>query len=116
MAVAFDIDGTLAEGPFDPGRIRDMRPRSDVISTLRMLSRAGIKIIVVTARPEAYRADTEWWLRRHAISYHTLRMRGQGDNRPDSALRAEQAADASVLFDDKPDNCARFAGRCIEVS
>ncbi len=113
--VAFDIDGTLAESPFDPERIRDMRPRSDVISVLRMLSKAGMKIMIVTARPEAYRLDTEWWLRRHAIPYHTLRMRGRRDNRPDPALRAEQAAAASVLFDDKPDNCARFAGRCVRV-
>lgn len=115
MAVAFDIDGTLAESPFDPKRIRDMRPRSGTIRTLRGLSRAGIKIIIVTARPENFRADTEWWLRRHAIPYHTLRMRGQGDNRPDPALRAEQAVDASVLFDDKPDNCARFEGKCVKV-
>lgn len=115
MAVAFDIDGTLAEGPFEPGNVRGMSPRSGTIRTLRGLSKAGIKIIVVTARPETYREDTEWWLRRHAIPYHTLRMRSIRDNRPDPALRAEQAADASVLFDDKPENCARFAGRCVRV-
>lgn len=113
--MAFDIDGTLAEGPFEPGNVRGMRPRSGTIRTLRGLSKAGIKIIVVTARPEAYRLDTEWWLRRHAIPYHTLRMRGQGDNRSDPALRAEQASEALVLFDDKPENCARFAGRCVKV-
>lgn len=116
MVVAFDIDGTLAQGPFVPERIRDLEPRLHVIRTLRGLSRAGIKIIVVTARPEAYRLDTEWWLRRHAIPYHTLRMRGQEDNRPDPELRAEQAADASVLLDDRPDNCSAFGGRCIRVS
>lgn len=115
MVVAFDIDGTLAEGPFEPGNVRGMRPRSGTIRTLRGLSKAGIKIIVVTARPEAYRLDTEWWLRRHAIPYHTLRMREQGDDRPDPELRAEQASEALVLFDDKPDNCARFAGRCVRV-
>lgn len=113
--MAFDIDGTLAEGPFEPGNVRGMRPRSGTIRTLRGLSKAGIKIIVVTARPEAYRLDTEWWLRRHAIPYHTLRMRGQGDNRSDPELRSEQAQDARVLFDDKPENCARFAGRCVRV-
>lgn len=114
--MAFDIDGTLAETPFDPGNVRGMRPRSGTIRTLRGLSRAGMKIIVVTARPEAYRLDTEWWLRRHAIPYHTLRMRGQEDNRPDPELRAEQASEALVLFDDKPDNCSAFGGRCIRVS
>jgi len=116
MVVAFDIDGTLAQGPFVPERIRDLEPRPHVIRTLRGLSRAGMKIIVVTARPERYREDTEWWLRRHVIPYHSLRMRGAQDNRPDPALRAEQAQGARVLFDDRLDNCARFAGRCVEVS
>jgi hypothetical protein len=74
-----------------------------------------MKIIVVTARPESYREDTEWWLSRHAIPYRILRMRRSGDSRPDPALRAEQAADATVLFDDRADNCAQVAARCVRV-
>jgi len=115
MIVAFDIDGTLAQGPFVPERIRDLEPRPHVIRTLRGLSRAGMKIIVVTARPEVYREDTEWWLRRHAIPYRILRMRSGGDSRPDPALRAEQAADATFLFDDRADNCAQVSARCVRV-
>lgn len=115
MVVAFDIDGTLAQGPFVPERIRNLEPRLHVIRTLRGLSRAGMKIIVVTARPEIYRPDTEWWLRRHGIPYHSLLMRGVQDNRPDPVLRAEQAREARFLFDDRIDNCARFAGRCVRV-
>lgn len=115
MVVAFDIDGTLAQGPFDPGNVRGLKPRTGLIRTLRALRRAGMKIIVVTARPERYRADTEWWLRRQSVPYHALRMRGGSDNRPDPELRSEQARDASVLFDDKPENCARFHGRCVRV-
>ncbi len=115
MAVAFDIDGTLAQGPFVPERIRELEPRPHVIRTLKGLSRAGMKIIVVTARPESYREDTEWWLRRHGIPYHTLRMRGSGDNRPDPALRAEQVSDATFLFDDRADNCDQVAARCVRV-
>ena len=115
MIVAFDIDGTLAQGPFVPERIRDLEPRPHVIRTLRGLSRAGMKIIVVTARPEVYREDTEWWLRRHAIPYRILRMRARGDDRPDPALRAEQVADATFLFDDRADNCAQAGIRCVRV-
>lgn len=115
MVVAFDIDGTLAQGPFLPNNIRQMAPRREIIRLLRTLSKAGIQIIVVTARPEAYRLDTEWWLRRHAIPYRILRMRASSDNRPDPALRAEQAADATILFDDKPDNCAQAGVRCVKV-
>jgi uncharacterized HAD superfamily protein len=115
MVVAFDIDGTLAQAPFLPNNVRQMAPRPEMIRLLRTLSRAGIQIMVVTARPERYRADTEWWLRRQAIPYHTLRMRSGGDNRPDPALRAEQVADATVLFDDKLENCAQVASRCVRV-
>ena len=74
-----------------------------------------MKIMIVTARPERYRAETEAWLRRHAIVHDILRMRKRGDNRPDSALRAEQSSGASVLFDDKPDNCSRVSAPCVLV-
>lgn len=115
MLVAFDIDGTLAQAPFLPNNVRGMAPRPEIIRLLRTLRRAGIQIMVVTARPEAYRPDTEWWLRRHAIPYSILRMREREDNRPDPALRAEQVSGAAVLFDDKPDNCAQVAARCVRV-
>lgn len=115
MVVAFDIDGTLAQAPFLPNNVRQMAPRPEIIRLLRTLSRAGIQIMVVTARPEAYRVDTEWWLRRHAIPYRILRMRRSGDNRPDPALRAEQVADATILFDDKPENCAQAGVQCVRV-
>lgn len=113
--ISFDIDGTLAEGPFDKGRVEGMAVRLGVVRTLRSMYRAGYRVRVVTARPDVYREGTVRWLRRHAIPYHELRMRVSGDNRPDSELRAEQAAGSVVLFDDKPDNCARFAGRCVRV-
>lgn len=74
-----------------------------------------MKIIVVTARPESYREATENWLRLHAIPYHALKMRSRGDDRPDPELRAEQARGASVLFDDRIDNCSRVAVPCVKV-
>jgi uncharacterized HAD superfamily protein len=113
MFAAFDIDGTLSEGTFSPDS--ETLPRLHVLKTLRMLRRAGIKIMVVTARPESYRETTETWLRRHAIPYHTLRMRARGDNRPDPELRAEQTRGASVLFDDRLDNCDRSPIPCVIV-
>jgi uncharacterized HAD superfamily protein len=115
LVVAFDIDGTLAQGPFLPNNVRQMSPRPEMVGLLRRLRRAGIQIMVVTARPERYRDDTEWWLRRQAIPYLILRMRESGDNRPDPALRAEQVSGATILFDDKPENCAQVAVRCVRV-
>ena len=113
--VSFDIDGTLAEGPFDKGGIEEMAARAVPIRVLRALYRAGYLIRVVTARPDIYRDPTLRWLRRNAVPYHELRMRAGGDDRPDPELRAEQAAGSVVLFDDRPDNCDRFAGRCVRV-
>jgi hypothetical protein len=113
--VSFDIDGTLAVGPFDKGRVEGMAAKGVPIRVLRSLYRAGYRIRIVTARPDVYKDGTVRWLRRHAVPYHELRMRGSGDNRPDSELRAEQAAGSAVLFDDKPDNCAAFRGRCVKV-
>ena len=113
--VSFDIDGTLAEGPFDKGGVEEMAARDGVVRTLRALHRAGYRIRVVTARPDRYREQTLAWLRRNAVPYHELRMRAGGDNRQDPELRAEQAAGSVVLFDDRPDNCDRFGGRCVRV-
>lgn len=113
--VSFDIDGTLAEGPFDKGGIEGMVARAVTVRVLRALHRAGYRIRVVTARPDIYRDPTLRWLRRNAILYHELRMRAEGDNRPDPKLRAEQAEGSVVLFDDRPDNCAAFRGRCVRV-
>lgn len=113
--MSFDIDGTLAEGPFDKGDVEGMAARAVPIRVLRLLHRAGYQIRVVTARPDIYKEATIRWLRRNAVPYHELRMRSSGDNRPDPELRAEQAAGSVVLFDDRPDNCDRFAGRCVRV-
>lgn len=114
--VAFDIDGTLASGPFNPSNLRSLDTRPEIVRTLRLLKRAGTRIIVVTARPESkYGQDTRYWLRRQAIPHDELRMRPEGDNRPDPELRSDQVAGASILFDDKPENCAAVAIRCVRV-
>lgn len=115
LAVAFDIDGTLTSSPFDPNRLRSAKPNLKLIRTLKMLRRAGTKIILVTARPEQYRDDTTSWLEMQGISYDSLRMRRRGDNRPDHVLRAEQVEGASVLFDDKAENCGEAPIRCVRV-
>lgn len=115
MIVAFDIDGTLTASAFDPERLKDAEPNPIAIRTLRMLRRAGMKIMIVTARPERYKADTVSWLRANAIIYDQLLMRQSGDNRPDPILRAEQTKGSVLLFDDKQSNCARSPIPCVRV-
>lgn len=115
MWVACDVDGTLALGFFDPRTISNMEPNPQLIRTLRGLSRAGIKIMVVTARPEQYRAQTVAWLKSHDVPYHRLTMRARGDNRSSPDLRTEQVKGAMVLFDDREDNCRRVGIPCVVV-
>lgn len=110
MVIAFDLDGTLASGPFDKAG-----PRPHMVKMARILSRLGYKIIVVTARPESFRPRVEGWLEKASVPYSTLRMRPDGDNRPDDQLRADQTLDASILFDDKPDNCGATRAKCVLV-
>ena len=113
--VSFDIDGTLAEGPFLPESIASMPVRPSILHTLRVLFKAGYKVRIVTARPERYKNQTVAWLRRNAIPYHELRMREDGDNRSDPDLRAEQTDGVRIHFDDKPGNCAAVRARCVRV-
>lgn len=110
MIVAFDVDGTLAEGPFDK-----TGPRGSLVRLVRGLQRAGVSVVVVTARPESFRSQLQSWLRRHAIPYNDLRMRQSGDNRADELLRADQTRDAAILFDDKYANCEATRAKCVLV-
>lgn len=112
--IAFDIDGTLSKGPFNKGNMLRSEVNLGTVRTLRILSKVGYKILIVTARPEIYRPQTEAWLRANAIPYNRLVMRSSADNRPDPDLRAQQASEALLLFDDKPENCSRVR-RCVLV-
>lgn len=46
-------------------------------------------IILVTGRPEEYRAATRAWLCEHGIPFHLLFMRADGDYRKDCVVKEE---------------------------
>lgn len=98
-----DIDGTIADvrhrlhhikGPgrknwkaFFEGMDRDT-PIREMIDKVHELEREH-DIIIVTGRPEEYRARTEKWLKANGVRYTQLFMRPSGDHRPDYAVKAE---------------------------
>lgn len=73
---AFDLDGVLChdwtgdnldgDGPEYRSFVRDAQPK--------WLPRRGVLALIVTARLERYRAETEDWLRRHGIRVRELIM------------------------------------------
>lgn len=78
-AVIFDLDGTLCddslrrpllnEGGWDRyyENVKNDPPIPETASFARSLMREGFRLIFVTARPEALRHESEYWLRSHII-------------------------------------------------
>lgn len=66
--------------------------REDVLSKLLKFEEEGNKIILVSARPDTYREQTEAWLERAFKGYElatALIMRNSGDRRDDTIVKAE---------------------------
>ncbi|MFJ5740081.1 phosphatase domain-containing protein [Streptomyces microflavus] len=107
-AVIVDIDGTVAKHVLSDGTLlrghHDYRlvvwdlPNLPVIDTVNALREAGHEIIFCSGRPErddrgySVRTATRSWLCRHLGEWAEdamLLMRGQGDMRPDHAVKHE---------------------------
>lgn len=91
-AFLFDIDGTVADmngirGPFDWKKVGLDAPHSDVIEVLKILEAAGNKLIGVSGRDEVCRAETEQWLYENNLPEFGLRMRPEGSQIKDSAVK-----------------------------
>lgn len=127
----FDMDGTLAllggRNPYDASQCDLDPPHAPVVAMARRLSypehysaqqRAtnaitpGLNphshVVIVSARFEKVRAQTERWLVNHGIAYRALFMRTDGDNRKDALVKAEILRDfllpnfrVETVFDDR---------------
>jgi hypothetical protein len=88
-----DVDGTLAimcgRSPYDESRVLDDSPNQPVVTLVRSLAAAGWGVVVMSARTEACREDTEKWLDAHSIPHDALLMRAVGDQRRDSVVKRE---------------------------
>jgi phosphoglycolate phosphatase-like HAD superfamily hydrolase len=123
-AAIFDMDGTLCNvngvRHYVTGRSKnfDAFHRSSIFCppnpgprmAARCYARAGMAIIIVTARDARYESVTRDWLAKHEVPYNAIFMRSWGDTRPDSVVKGEilqRIIDSNyypvVAYDDRDD-------------
>lgn len=131
-AVIFDIDGTLADASHRLKHIQNGSHNWDaffaeaandpVIEPIRELAHLfddqGYRIILVSGRTDKIRGITESWLEQHAIPYHELHMRSEGDYRQDFIVKSElldailaAGHDIHLVVDDRPSVVAMWRER-----
>ena len=125
MFVIFDLDDTLADTShrqpiLDEGDRSDQKtwraffdacdkdsPKTEIISVLEALaSFTDFRVEFWTGRSEQVREKTEAWLKKHVkyAEYIPLRMRPEGDTRPDTAIKGEwveKYGKPDLVFDDR---------------
>tara|TARA_B100000745_G_scaffold300430_1_gene254365 strand:+ start:25 stop:927 length:903 start_codon:yes stop_codon:yes gene_type:complete len=125
-AILFDIDGTLANVEHRLHHLHGVRKDWDsffaaqtddpVIEPIAWLAKRCFDIyrehalIIVTARPEQYRAQTQKWLEKHLIQHHMMFMRQDGDFRPDYLVKRDilenilsSGFEPFLVIDDRPE-------------
>ena len=135
--VLVDIDGTLADvrhrlhhisgerkknwKAFFAGMDRD-RPIASTVAWVQSLAQVH-DIIMITGRPEAYRARTLAWLKKHEIPFADVFMRRDGDHRPDYEIKKEALQRwpkerIKLVIEDRPPVCDMWLQqgiRCVLV-
>lgn len=120
-AAVFDIDGCLADNSRRIARLDPAAPDWDAFhrdqhedplleaqaALMRMLYETGYYIILLTARPETYRAVTMAWLHGYTLRHHELIMRP--DEWPNRGYKKEVLTNLGTMYvirlvlDDDPD-------------
>lgn len=107
-AVGFDMDGSLADtrtvnryldmvSPKSKSKNFDafhrnslfVPPNWQVLQMLTDVHKAGMKVIITTARSEIYREVTQLWLDRLNVPYDNIFMRARSDVRPDYKIKID---------------------------
>lgn len=116
MIYLVDIDGTLADcshrlhfiqkKPADwDGFFADCdkdSPIQEIVTTVRLLSKGGARIILVTGRSDVIEEKTQDWLIQHEIPFLAMYMRKAGDHREDNVVKAELLAEIRGDWDNEP--------------
>jgi phosphoglycolate phosphatase-like HAD superfamily hydrolase len=114
----FDLDGTLADcshrlpmldGTNDGWRrfyaaCADDKPIEGTISLAKLLAEAGHEVEIWSGRSAEAREQTAEWLRANGMNF-CVRMRPEGDHRPDHELKAEFLQESrqrpALVFEDR---------------
>jgi phosphoglycolate phosphatase-like HAD superfamily hydrolase len=124
--VLVDVDGTLSDASHRLHFLRrrpkdwngffsamDADPPLEVVVRWVQNLAQDHEIVIVTGRPEKYKARTRAWLERHHVPFSRIFMRRDGDRRPDYVAKAEvlrQVAPTDIAFaiDDRGPVCAMW--------
>ena len=112
QCVICDLDGTLAlvtdRNVYDTANCERDLLNEPLWNCIIALVEFGYKLLIVTGRSDAYKKQTESWLKANNITYDGLYMRKQGDSRKDAVVKSEiyvnQIAPnyyAYIVFDDR---------------
>jgi hypothetical protein len=109
QCVVLDMDSTLSEPIGDDWEnMANHAPIQPILNLAWTLHRHGYDLVVSTARPEAYRGDTEAWLQKHLPVYAALYMRKdfvKATTMKEDALGDIDAIwDVAFAIDDSPFN------------
>lgn len=102
-AYIFDVDGTLVDTSsvihhvlkrpkdFDAFHSEALNapPHHHVIKMTHKAKFDGHDVIVVTARREKWKMQTELWLKTHGVPYDAIYTRGNKDYRPDYEVKKD---------------------------
>lgn len=83
-------------------------PNQFIVDKIKKVKGEGLDVIIVSARPEYTRKDTEDWLNMYSIPYDRLLMRASNDSRDDEIVKpeiVEKYLDKSKIlewYDDRP--------------
>lgn len=138
-AVIFDIDGTLADTQHRLHHVLQHPKNWDAFFTeaehdpviepirelVKLVTKQGVKVILVSGRTDKIRGLTTDWLSRNGIPFDSLFMRSEGDHRADHIVKAEILdvilREDEVLFvvDDRPSVVAMWRARgltCLQCA
>jgi len=116
QCVILDMDSTLSEPIGEAWEdMVNHQPIQPILNLAWTLHRHGYDLVISTARPEAYRGETETWLEKHLPVYAALYMRD--DTVEATAAEMKEAAladidtvwDVAFAIDDSPFNAKIYA-------
>jgi phosphoglycolate phosphatase-like HAD superfamily hydrolase len=137
MFVVFDLDGTISDPShrihFLEREKKDWRafyaacdgdrPYPAIIRVLNALFITGAEVEIWTGRSEEVRYKTLAWLSAEGIPDVKLRMRDEGDHRPDTVVKEEWLAASSMkpmlVFEDRASVVAMWRSHgitCCQVA
>lgn len=91
-AIICDLDGTLAilnRNPFDASTCEEDGLNVNVANIVKTYHSLGHKILLVSGRHDTHQPQTERWLAKHEIPYHSLTLRKANDSRKDAIIKEE---------------------------